>query len=94
MEGGVTATGPDGNVREAGGFPVENRPELRKGHHQVSADIVVERLQGRDVYDAGMPGGRLSRDQPVDGPQECRQGLAAARGGGDEQMPAGCDGRP
>ena len=64
------------------------------GTAQVFADVIAQRLERRNVYDAQrVLGGLLSRDG-VDKPQERAQRLARARGCADQRMRAGRDGRP
>ena len=71
--------------RDVGADPAQRRA-------QVAVDVVGQRLQRRDVDQAGMRR-RLAR-QPVQSPEEGGQRLAAPRGGGDEHVLARGDGRP
>ena len=68
---------------------------------QVALDVVNQCLERGDIEDAGsgpfpgVPGGLgVGLHQPIDGPEEGRQSLAAPRGGGDEGVVAGGDHRP
>ena len=69
-------------------FP-EGLSQPIQGPEQVPLNVVVERSQGRDVQDAGVPARELPGDKLVDCPEEGGQGLAAARRRGDEDMLAG-----
>ena len=60
---------------------------------QVLLDVVGERLQRRDVDEAGAVGGRLG-DHPVERPQEGGQRLARAGRRADQRVLAGGDRRP
>ena len=63
---------------------------------QVLLDVVGERLQRRDVHEPRAPLalGRGRGDQPVERPEERRQRLPGAGGGGDEHVLASRDRRP
>ena len=67
---------------------------------QVALDVVGQRLERRDVEDADGAGGFAGRrrarvgGEPVEGPQERGQGLAAPRRGVDQRVLAARDGRP
>ena len=63
--------------------------DLRKRLLQVLLDVVAQGLERRDVDHVGVVLGRLrGGDEPVDGPEKGRQGLAGTRGGGDERVPS------
>ena len=84
--------GADGGEGLAGG--PEALAQLLQRPQEVALDVVVERLQGGDVEDAGGALRPVAADQPVEGPQEGGQGLAGAGGRGDQQVLAGGDARP
>ena len=71
-----------------------NRGQLVERRQEVALDVVVERLERRDVEDphgAGLPG---AGEQPVERPEEGGQRFAAAGGRGGEEVLAARDRRP
>ena len=78
-----------GEVDARGG---RRRPDAREGRAQVALDVVVERLEGRDVEHAQALAGL--RQHAVEEPQERRQGLARARRRAHEHVLARRDRRP
>ena len=70
---------------------VEGLPQFRKRLQQVSLDVVVQCFERRDVEHADRAAGPGPVDKLVQGPQERGQRLAAARGRGNEHMPALAD---
>ena len=74
-----------------GGGLIENIPTFFEGRDQIRLDIVVERLQWRNIKNAGMPDGCLSGDQLIESPQKCRQRLAATRRSGNKEVAPGRD---
>ncbi len=79
--------------RRRQGDPGERRPE-------VALDVVGQGLERRDVQDADRAGGLAGRcgpgvgRQPVQAPQERREGLATPRRGVDQRVAAARDGGP
>ena len=78
-----------GEVDARGG---RRRPDAREGRAQVALDVVVERLEGRDVEHAQALAGL--REHAVEEPQERSQGLAGARRRAHEHVLARRDRRP
>ena len=70
-------------------------PDAGQRRAVVSLDVGRESLEGRDVEDPD-PGGllRWPMQQPVDGPEEGGQGLAAAGGAQQERVLPGRDPGP
>ena len=91
---GVAAAGLDPDVGEVGTRGLETFTDLADGFNEVGADVVVECPQGRDVENPGSVRFGLPPREGIDGPEECRQRLAAARGSGDQQVFASGDARP
>src|SRR5262249_42946599 len=65
-----------------------------EGHLEVAVNVVVQRLQRRDVEDAHPTAGLLLAPQPVEAGQEGGQRLAGAGRRQDEGVLSGGDGRP
>ena len=82
-------------VARAHGHPHALRAlDALDGTAQVFADVIAQRLERGDVYDAQrVLGGLLARDG-VDKPQERAQRLARTRWRADQRMRTGRDGRP
>ena len=94
---GVTRAHGHGDVGRGKAQPRRRMPDADQRGAQVALDVDREGLHGRDVEDTAalepLLGDRLAR-QPVEGPQEGRQGLAGAGGGHDERMVARADRLP
>ena len=76
----VAATGEYGEGGEDLAFFLEIGLKLFYRQGKVSSDIVIERLQGRDIEDPRPALAPDAGDQLIDGPKKGRQRLAAARG--------------
>ncbi len=64
---------------------------------QIPVNVIAQRLERRDIDHVGAvfePAFKAELDEFVDGGEEGSQGLARARGRGDEGMLMGLDGRP
>ena len=91
---GVAAAGEDADAGEClSGFG-KDLPQLGEGTQQVATHVVVEGFERRHVEDAGMSQRPLAADEAIEGPQKSGEGLAAAGGGGDENVLAAGDQRP
>ena len=87
--GRVTGTHADSNLGEVDVGSAEPIAQLRQRPFEISLDVVVQRLERRDVEQmnrvrerAFEPGG----DERVELPQECGERLSRARRGEDERV--------
>ena len=89
----------DADLRQGHPGRIGQVADPRERHAQVAVDVVVERLQRRDVDQAhaglglGRPRGEFP-EKDIDPPQECRECLAGAGGREDERVLAALDGWP
>ena len=90
----VAAAGLHAQVREGQIRGGEPRPDRRDGAGEIGTDVVVQRLERRDVEHPGGAGLGFAGGEGVDRPQKRRQRLAAAGGRGGQQVLAGGDPRP
>jgi len=93
--GGRVATAgehPDAGKRDV--FAQARAAQLLQRPQEIAADIVVERLQRRDVQNAAASLRVLTREELIEGPEEGGEGLAAPRRSGHQHMLSGGDARP
>ena len=57
-------------------------------------NVIVQRLERRDIEDAGLPERTFARYQLIDGTQERSQSLSASCRGSDQDMASLHDARP
>ncbi len=94
---GVAGAHRDGDVGLGQAEAGRRVPDADEGAAQVALDVDGERLHRRDVQDAAAPQPLLGDGlggEPVEGPEEGRQGLARAGGGDDEGVLAAADRLP
>ena len=91
----VARADPDLDPRRRLAQPLRCEPHPGQRRPQVALDVVDQSLERRDVQDSDgrRPRPRLPR-QPIEGPEEGGEGLAAARRGVDKGVAPGRNARP